>query len=48
MVLRKNREDTHAYQGGIRNALKQVCQEKRYGGLEEHEREGTGEGHGDG
>ena len=35
VVLRKNGEDNQAYQGGIRKALKQVCQERRFRGLEE-------------
>lgn len=35
VVLRKNRDDNQAYQGGIRKALKQVCQERRFRGLEE-------------
>ena len=35
VVLRKNREYNQAYQGGVRKALKQVCQEKRFRGLEE-------------
>ena len=35
VVLRKNREDNQAYQGGIRKALKQVCQDRRARGLEE-------------
>ena len=35
VVLRKNRDANEAYQGGIRKALKQVCQERRFRGLNE-------------
>ena len=35
VVLRKIMDDNQAYQGGIRKALKQVSQERSFGGLEE-------------